>query len=244
MTTNRLHLTKASDYFNALLNGNFAESLNYKDSNSIQTLKMNDVSYDAFQIIVELIQLEETENNEFLLENKLSFDLCIELILTCDKFCLIHLKDLFISILACNYFNLSTWPFCFHLAYSLNNTYLANSSVDYLLNIFRPFPIRRSKLSQVDESIDSYLDQISESLSETASSGLTSNECANVNESDLINFEEVFNYLLKNLNELSQAASSCSYNQSCETTNLIKEHFRRILKNALSEIIKKNYWKF
>ncbi len=246
LTVNRLLLTKASEYFNALLNGHFSESFNNEDS--IQTLKMNDVSYEAFQIIVDLVQFEETmitENNDFLLKSNLSFDLCIELILTCDKFCLMQLKDLFISILACNYFNLATWPFCFHLAYSLNSSYLANSSVDYLLSMFRFFPIKRSKFCHLNEFDN--LDEMPESFGETAGDSTSSNE---YNENDLIHFEEILECLLKNLNELSQATSSYTNNQSCETsssnnaTDQIKEHFRKILKNALSEIIKKNSWKF
>ena len=89
-----------------------------------------------------------------------------------------------------------------------------------------------------------------ESFGETAGDSTSSNEYINSNENDLIHFEEILECLLKNLNELSQATSSYSNNQSYETsssnntTDQIKEHFRKILKNALSEIIKKNFWKF
>ena len=241
-------LTKASEYFNALLNGHFVESLQ-KDFQTTQKLSINDVSYEAFKTILELIQFEEassakSEQSEFL-NSKLSFDLCVELILTCDKFCLIHLKDMFVSILVCNYFNLSTWPLCFHLAYSLDNSYLANASVEFLLCNFRLFPIKKSKLQKLNKAAN--FEDIVDSFSDESTNKNEDVECGtSMSGNDLIHFEDVFDWLLTNLSELSPSTSSSNdqvdEGSSC-SNNILKDQFRKILKNALSEIIKNNYWK-
>jgi hypothetical protein len=233
-------LIKKSEYFSALLNGHFSESIK-RDANNIQTIEIKDISYEAFLVIVDLLQCRPDETvinpTEQSAESKqfnyqLTFDLCYGLVLACDRLFLTDLKDLFISILICKFLTLSTWSLCFQLAWYLNNSFLANASVDYLLSKFQFFPIKKTKMLKLNTESD-HSDEFL-------------NEVLNLNDEqdkeELIYFEGVFDYLLSNLqfnlNESNQ------FINDPDKEKQILDYFRKILKLALSEIIKNNYWKF
>ena len=243
-------LTQTSEYFDAMLNGHFVESMRQtSDLTCVQTLRLSDVSFDTFTIITELLQVEPSGDNLCSLLNlRVSFDACLELIVACDRFFLVDLKDLFISILVCQFLNFSTWSLCFQMAFSLDNSFLAHACVDYLLAKYKLFPMRKSKFfkatsqqqpqQQQQQSPSDFFDE-----AECETTKPDENVCETAGETELISYEDVFNFLLDSLSEVAPANAACS-SSSNSGSNAIKEYLRKILKHALSEIIKNNYWKF
>lgn len=219
-------LSQKSEYFGALITGDFKES-RQRDSNNKQTIQMKEVTYETFSILIYMLGCGYNggdDSSNFVL----TFELCYDLILACDHFFLVELKDLFISILICKFLSLSTWSMCFKLAYFLNNSFLANASMDFLFSKLEIFPIMKAKLNKHINKDDN-------------------DECANKMElereissdhEEYIDFFDVLEYLLDSLK-----------NEPMNNSNLVNqdkqliEYFRKVLKTGLIEIIKNNYWK-
>ncbi len=218
-------LSKKSEYFSALLTGDFKES-RQRDLNNKRIIQMKEVTYETFSILIYMLGCghERDDSSNFVL----TFELCYDLILACDRFFLTELKDLFISILVCKFLSLSTWSMCFKLAYYLNNSYLANASMDFLISKLEIFPIMKSKLSKQinndenDECVNK-MDLENDLISD-------SEEC--------IEFFDVLEYLLDSLKNEPMNNSN-----SVDQDKKLIDYFRKVLKSGLIEVIKNNHWK-
>lgn len=142
ISANKEILSKRSEYFNALLNGQFMES------NNEQTIEIKDISYEAFKIVIDLIQI-----NIDLINCDLTFELCYELVLVCDRFMLNDLKDLFISLLINQFLNMSTFVLVFKLAWYLNNSIMEQASIDYFLSRINSFTSNEDEELNIKSSL-------------------------------------------------------------------------------------------
>jgi hypothetical protein len=106
-----------------------------------------------------------------------------------------------------------------------------------LLSKFQFFPVKKTKLLKLNTETE----QSDEFLSEVL--GLNDEqEKEETNRNEFIYFEGVFDYLLSNL-QFNLNESNQFINDPDKEKQII-DYFRKILKLALSEIIKNNYWKF
>jgi hypothetical protein len=144
-------LTKRSEYFSAMLSGRFVENASPND-----TIQLKDVSYELFATIVELLEFDlesKSDVNNSLgsicFSSKLTFENCAELVMLCDRFFLHELKEFFISTLMYKFLTLSNWSECFKLAWFLNNQYIANVCIDFLLAQIMKFPISKEKYPSI-----------------------------------------------------------------------------------------------
>jgi hypothetical protein len=145
LRVNHEMLTKRSEYFNAMLSGRFMEN-----ASKNEMIELGDVPYELFAIIIKLLEFDSNVNSEekglvdsIDLNSKLTFESCVELVMLCDRFFLQELKEFFISTLLSKFLSISTWFVCFKLAWFLNNQYIANACIDFLLAQIIQYPINK-----------------------------------------------------------------------------------------------------
>lgn len=199
-------LTKKSEYFNALLNGQFREGTNEQ-----AVIEISDISSEAFQLLVNLIQTSVDT-----ITCELTFDLCVEVVLACDRFILNDLKELFVSILVNQFMNVNTFVSVFKLAWLLNNSVMEQASVDYFLSKLNSF----SNATNGDDDLGSDLD---ENL-----------KCCGLVDYVFDCFKQEDCLALRANSNLSMMTSS-----ECSQEKLLIDYLKRSLKLALGDIIKK-----
>lgn len=211
LKANKSLLAKKSEYFNALLNGHFS---------NVDLIELKEVSFETFVIIMDMLKCSD----ENLIECKIGFDLCVDLIMACDRFILNDLKEFFISVLISKFMSLSTLVSCFKLSWYLNCSFLSNASIDFLLSEFQVHSSHVDLNSQ-NESLKYFFHVFNFLLDNLRLSVDKTNE--RLTEQAQVSFT------------LTDTASQVNNNEK-----LLVESFRKVFKHALSEIIKNNYWKF
>jgi hypothetical protein len=212
-------LVKKSDYFGALLHGNFMEK-SQMDFNNIQTIELKQTRHETFAIIVYMLGCGPECNSDYLL----TFEQCYDLVMTCDQFILVDLRDFFISVLISKFLSLSTWTMCFKLAFYLNSSLLANACVDFLFSVMLEFPMKKSELLKKKNELETdpndeekmLVDQLADS----------DEESNHIDQDDYVEFLELFDYLVDGLK-----------------ADELTDHLRKIFKSSLIDIIKNNYLK-
>ena len=175
-------------------------------------IEMKDVSYEPFKLIISLLmQLDLDE-----IKNELNFELCIETVLICDRFMLNELKDLFIQLLVNQFLNLNTFILISKLGWYLNNSSLEQAAVDYFLSKFISFnDFDDLDMNLIKDDNDYYLNKLSNFVEFTL-------EC-----------------LLNKKNCLIMTRIESNQQQQQQETKLFLDFFKKSLKNALGEIVKK-----
>jgi hypothetical protein len=177
----------------------------------LSRIEMKDVSYEPFKLIISLLmQLDLDE-----IKNELNFELCIETVLICDRFMLNELKDLFIQLLINQFLNLNTFVLISKLGWYLNNSSLEQAAVDYFLSKFILFNDFDDLDMNLINSDDYYLNKLSNFVEFTL-------EC-----------------LLNKQNCLIMTRIESNQQQQQQETKLFLDSFKKSLKNALGEIVKK-----
>jgi hypothetical protein len=118
----RSALSKKSEYFNILLNGQFHESL----TNS-KRIKLADVP--GFHVVQSLFCILQGSN----LDLDLDFRTCLGLVEACDRFMLFDIKLAVCSFVAVHYLDKCTFLDCWTSACKYDCKYLLNACVDFLL---------------------------------------------------------------------------------------------------------------
>ena len=222
------HLLNKSAYFSALLfSGNFAESSS--SSSSTSSIRMKDVSFEVFSILVTLIAGGGGAGHQHQHQQQqlITFDACHDLIVSLDRFCLLEWRDLFIALLVVEFMSLSTWLACLRLAWHLNSAYLANAALDYLFSLFQQFPLTKSAFVRLlappppppptpPQQQTTPDDQLTEQL---------------------VHFSDVLDYLIQ-----AMQTNDNPHQQQQHDKELL-HFFRQVFKGGLTEIIKCNYWK-
>ena len=217
-------LSNRSEYFNALLNGHFVEGALELDK--IKTIKITDISYETFIILSCMIQYGQKQLDWDELNFDLTADACIQLILATDKLFLVDLKDLFTSILLAQFLTLSNWFVCFKLAWYLNSTSIEVASIDCFL-------------SGLNMREDQFYEEKFELLNQIDTNELSELELHGEKPDDLMNssflIDQAFESFKANLDFQSQSYLTIDESQERH----LVEYFRKSLKIAISDIIKK-----
>ncbi len=206
LKANKEIIVRKSEYFNALLNGQFMES------NKQPGIEIKQVSYEAFQVLIDLIQ------SDFLVSNScdLTFELCIEIVMACDRLMLNDLKDFFVSILVNNFMSLNTFVLMFKLAWYLNINVLEQATVDYFLSMINLFKTE----SETDTDLDT----------------------VNLNKSELdlnLKCAILIDYVLDGFKQNDQTLFSSRSQFDSGVDKQLMDHFKKSLRIAIGEIIKK-----
>ena len=208
LKANKEIIVKKSEYFNALLNGQFMESNNTK----LRGIEIKQVSYEAFQVLIDLIQSDYVVSNNC----ELTFELCIEIVIACDRLMLNDYRDFFVSILINYFMSLNTFVLMFKLAWYLNVNVLEQATVDYFLSLVNLFKLD----SETDADLDANLN----------SNELDSNlKCATLIDYVLDGF--------KQRNDEAIFSSRPPIDTSVDKQ--LTDHFKKSLRIAIGEIIKK-----
>lgn len=218
-------LAARSEYFNALLRGHFSEGLQTCNG-SARVVSIKDISYETFDLLVRIIECGSGPDAWLETHTRLDLNRCIELVLATDKLFLTDLKELFIAVLVSQFLDLSTCFVCFKLAWLLSNVALEKATVDYFL--FR---------------LDS-LELISRSRRLDMMEVMTETEDEFDSMDEMRKCTVLFEYAMESFKDesffpVSQFQSADNTANKIETQNLITEYFKRSLKQALCDIIKK-----
>lgn len=206
-------LASQSEYFNALLHGGFSEG---NQQNLV--IPITDISFEVFSIIMSMIMHGSNTDHE------INLSTCIELILAADKLFLTEIKDFFISVLLDRFLDMSTCFICFRLAWYLDSKLLEKETIEYFLSRFYEINDKVSKsMCQKDESTKG-LEY--ESLDDAA-------KCAVLIDYAIESFKQNSGSSLINEKRLQIIETN-----SIQERQLI-EHFKKNLKDALTQIIHK-----
>lgn len=126
ITVNKKILTKNSEYFNMLFNGEF-----YEAKSNLKQIELENVEYDCAKILFRLLNCNQDSNEQ----QRLTLKSCLKLIEICDQFMLFDIKmyiSLFVSL---NYLSKCTFLDCYLVALRYNCNYLLQTCLEYLFSV-------------------------------------------------------------------------------------------------------------
>jgi hypothetical protein len=247
-------LAKKSQYFSILLEGtNFCESKStFKIENDISSgndneinVNIRDVSYEALEIIINLLNCYSNTTGDqdinLLNEKNLSFELCYEIVIACDRFFLKELKDLFISILCKEFLSMSTWIMFFQLSWYLDNSFLIYATIDFLLSKFLTVTDYSTYYYQNEDDTEDDCDGDtfkSNNEYRNKKTKIQSHKSSTVYDSS--QFMDLLDQTFVGIQKI--ASDSMKQQKQLHHTHPIDFFYKKI-KYALTEIIKNNFWK-
>ncbi|RNA26128.1 armadillo repeat-containing 5 [Brachionus plicatilis] len=160
----RTILLNKSEYFNLLLNGPFLNS---------DCIELKDVSEESFGILVEILNSRSLNELDSFEERKINFEQCLDMVMTCDRFMLGDLKDLFVTGMVMKFISHGTASNCFKLAWYVNSDFLANATMDFVLSEYCSDSINDEEnlgFKKFLEFFDSILASVKEAVDEKSHS--------------------------------------------------------------------------
>lgn len=210
LDANRALLSRKSEYFsNLLTNQSFALS---------KQIPVSNVKYDIMLIILNVLECATNQSLD-LESRRIGFGTAVDLVLACDQYFLIELRDFFIAVIAVEFLTMWTACTCYKLAWYVNSEFLANAVIDLVLASFKDMSLLPD--STGNTSFKTELDKTSQ-------------------------FARSFESLVTDLRQQSVSISSCPqvFCLNVQNEQLIVDSFRQRIKSALGEIIKNGSWKF